>query len=73
MKEPRIIEVKKVGVVGCGLMGSGVAQVCAQAGYPTLVREPTPELSDLADCDLVIEAQKEHLLGGRERRGRCLG
>lgn len=38
------MEVKKVGVVGCGLMGSGVAQVCAQAGYPTLVREPTPEL-----------------------------
>jgi 3-hydroxybutyryl-CoA dehydrogenase len=29
-----MMEVKKVDVVGCGLMGSGVAQVCAQAGYP---------------------------------------
>jgi 3-hydroxyisobutyrate dehydrogenase-like beta-hydroxyacid dehydrogenase len=68
-----MIEVKRVGIVGCGLMGSGVAQVCAQAGYPTLVREPTPELSDLADCALVIEAQEEPLLGGRERWVRCLG
>lgn len=28
-----------VGVLGCGLMGSGIAQVCAQAGYRTVVRE----------------------------------
>ncbi len=28
-----------VGVVGCGLMGSGIAQICAQAGYRTIVRE----------------------------------
>lgn len=31
--------IQKVGVVGCGLMGSGIAQVCAQAGFPTVVRE----------------------------------
>jgi len=30
---------KTVGVLGCGLMGSGIAQVCAAAGYRTLVRE----------------------------------
>jgi enoyl-CoA hydratase/3-hydroxyacyl-CoA dehydrogenase len=40
------MEIKKVGVVGCGLMGSGIAQVYAQAGYETLVREPTQELLD---------------------------
>ena len=31
--------VRRVGVLGCGLMGSGIAQVCAQAGYRTVVRE----------------------------------
>lgn len=31
--------IERVGVVGFGLMGSGIAQVCAQAGYDTLVRE----------------------------------
>src|SRR5499425_3357846 len=36
--------IQRVGVVGCGLMGSGIAQVCAQAGFPTVVREVTPEL-----------------------------
>ncbi|MCZ6753795.1 MAG: 3-hydroxybutyryl-CoA dehydrogenase [Gemmatimonadetes bacterium] len=32
-------EIKNVGVLGCGLMGSGVAQVAAAAGYMTVVRE----------------------------------
>src|SRR5690348_5124109 len=31
--------VRTVGVLGCGLMGSGIAQVCAAAGYKTIVRE----------------------------------
>jgi 3-hydroxybutyryl-CoA dehydrogenase len=34
----------KVGVAGCGLMGSGIAQVCAQAGCDVLVREVSAEL-----------------------------
>ncbi|HEX9427929.1 MAG TPA: 3-hydroxybutyryl-CoA dehydrogenase [Candidatus Polarisedimenticolia bacterium] len=34
-----MIEIKKVGVLGCGLMGSGIAQVSAQAGYSTTVVE----------------------------------
>jgi len=38
--------IEKVGIVGCGLMGSGIAQVCAAAGFPTVVREVTPELVD---------------------------
>jgi 3-hydroxybutyryl-CoA dehydrogenase len=33
------MEIKTVGVVGCGLMGSGIAQVCAEAGYHVRVRE----------------------------------
>lgn len=92
------MHIKTVGVVGCGLMGSGIAQTAAEGGFATIVREPTPELlekglerirdfmakgvekgkmtperrdevwarirgttdlSDLADCDLVIEAITE--------------
>ena len=33
------MDIKTVGVLGCGLMGSGIAQVCAAAGYKTIVRE----------------------------------
>ena len=38
--------IQKVGVVGCGLMGTGIAQVTAQAGLQTLVREVSQELVD---------------------------
>jgi 3-hydroxybutyryl-CoA dehydrogenase len=33
------MEIKRVGVVGCGLMGHGIAQVAAQSGYDVVVRE----------------------------------
>ena len=36
--------IQKVGVVGCGLMGSGIAQVSASAGFPTVVCEVSPEV-----------------------------
>jgi 3-hydroxybutyryl-CoA dehydrogenase len=39
-------KIKKVGVLGCGLMGSGVAETAARAGYETVVREVTEELVD---------------------------
>jgi 3-hydroxybutyryl-CoA dehydrogenase len=35
--------IQKVGVLGCGLMGSGIAQVSAMAGYPTIVKEVADE------------------------------
>lgn len=38
------MEIKRVGVVGCGLMGSGITQVCAQAGYQVTVSEINQEL-----------------------------
>jgi 3-hydroxybutyryl-CoA dehydrogenase len=39
-------KIKKVGVLGSGLMGSGIAEVAARAGYDTVVREVTSELLD---------------------------
>ena len=33
------MEIAKVGVVGCGLMGHGIAQICAEAGWEVVVRE----------------------------------
>ena len=39
-------EIKRVGVLGCGLMGSGIAQVAASAGYETIVRDVSKELLD---------------------------
>ena len=97
--------IQKVGVVGCGLMGSGIVQVTAQAGHTVRVREiddaalarglaridrflqggvdkgkmtaeqkaevlgrvqGTTKLSDLGDCDLVIEAAVENIAAKHE-------
>jgi len=38
------MDIERVGVVGCGLMGSGIAEVCARAGADVVVREATEEL-----------------------------
>jgi 3-hydroxybutyryl-CoA dehydrogenase len=92
--------ISKVGVLGCGLMGHGISQICAQQGWDVVVREidqaqldkgmakiekqlaravekgrmeqseadavrgritTTLDYSDLADCDLVVEAITEDL------------
>src|SRR2546422_11134056 len=41
-------DVKRVGVLGCGLMGSGIAQVAATAGYETIARDVTKEIGERA-------------------------
>ena len=38
------LNIEKVGVVGCGLMGSGIAETAAKSGFHVVVREVTPEL-----------------------------
>jgi len=94
-----MIDIKKVGIIGAGQMGSGIAQVCVQAGYAVILFDqsaqavadaferinkgitrsvekelipaeagdtartlltPAASASDLADCDLIIEAATEN-------------
>ena len=38
------MQIAKVGVIGCGLMGSGIAETCARSGFETIVREVNDEL-----------------------------
>src|SRR5258708_36119025 len=38
------MEIQRIGIIGAGLMGAGIAEVCARAGYDTLVREINDEL-----------------------------
>jgi 3-hydroxybutyryl-CoA dehydrogenase len=38
--------IRRVGVVGCGLMGGGIAQTCAQSGYETTVLEVNQQFLD---------------------------
>ena len=40
------MSIRKVGVLGCGLMGSGIAEVAAKAGLETVVREVSGDLLD---------------------------
>jgi 3-hydroxybutyryl-CoA dehydrogenase len=67
--------IQKVGVVGCGLMGSGIAQVAAASGFSTVVREVSAELLDrglkgidknlarLAEKGTITEAVKNEIRG----------
>ena len=54
--------IQKVGVVGCGLMGSGIAQVSAQAGFPTTVCEVSPAVLEKG-----LGSIKKFLQGGVEK------
>jgi 3-hydroxybutyryl-CoA dehydrogenase len=38
------MEIKTVGVIGCGLMGSGIVETCVRSGYLVVVREPNEDL-----------------------------
>jgi 3-hydroxybutyryl-CoA dehydrogenase len=55
------MEIKKVGVVGCGSMGSGIAQLCAQSGYQVVVSEINDEFlkKGLASIDKTLARSVE--------------
>jgi 3-hydroxybutyryl-CoA dehydrogenase len=56
------MSIQRVGVLGCGLMGSGIAQVSAQAGYATVVREV-----DRASLDKGMARIRKFLADGIEK------
>jgi 3-hydroxybutyryl-CoA dehydrogenase len=58
------VEVRKVGVVGLGTMGAGIAQVCVVAGFETVGREVSDELCERARGTI------EHYLARGVEKGR---
>lgn len=73
------MEIKKVGVLGCGLMGSGIAQTAATAGFEVVVREVSNELCERGfagiDKSLAKFAEKGTISADQQReiRGRLTG
>jgi 3-hydroxybutyryl-CoA dehydrogenase len=56
--------IRRVGIVGLGTMGAGIAQVCVQTGVETVGREVSEELGERA------RARVEHYLGRGVEKGR---
>jgi 3-hydroxybutyryl-CoA dehydrogenase len=67
--------IKTVGVVGCGLMGAGIAQVCAEAGYRVVVREVNDALlgKGLGRIRSFLDKAVEKGKATAERRDEVLG
>ena len=56
-----MMEIKKIGVAGCGIMGSGIAQVCAQSGYQVVISDINDALlkKGLASIDKILSRSVE--------------
>src|ERR1051326_3480804 len=73
------MEIKKVGVLGCGLMGAGIAQPAATAGYETVVKEVSDEFINRGfsgiEKSLAKFAEKGTITGDQQSqiRGRLSG
>src|SRR2546428_2939537 len=71
--------IQRVGIVGFGQMGSGIAQVCAQAGYDTLVREVEQSFIDKgfqrveASLARLVKSQRVSEDDAKAARGRIRG
>jgi len=61
------VEIRRIGVVGLGTMGAGIAQVCVQAGFETVGREISAELCErgrsTVERHLTRAVEKERLTG----------
>lgn len=73
------MEIRKVGVLGCGLMGAGIAQVSASAGFETVVKEVSDEFINKGfggiEKSLAKFAEKGTITADQQReiRGRLSG
>ncbi|HEV2706173.1 MAG TPA: 3-hydroxybutyryl-CoA dehydrogenase [Pyrinomonadaceae bacterium] len=73
------MEIRKVGVLGCGLMGSGIAQTAASAGFEVMVREVEMSLCEKGfvgiEKSLAKFAEKGSITADQQReiRGRLRG
>ena len=73
------MEIKIVGVLGCGLMGAGIAQVAASAGFETIVREVSADLIEKGfagiEKSLAKFAEKGSITADQQKeiRGRLRG
>ena len=63
------MEIEKVGVVGCGLMGHGITQICAQAGWDVVVRELSQEKLDAGIGKIEKQLARAVEKGKLESRG----
>ncbi|MGH2405583.1 MAG: 3-hydroxyacyl-CoA dehydrogenase family protein [bacterium] len=71
--------IRRVGVVGCGLMGSGIVETVARAGYDVVVHELTPDLLQRglarveASMERAVERKKLEAAARDAARGRIRG
>lgn len=66
------MEIKKVGVVGCGFMGSGIVQVCAQSGYGVMVVDISEETLNKGIATMEYYLNRDVEKGRMSRRDRDL-
>src|SRR3984957_20484413 len=70
LKGSQLSDIARVGVIGCGLMGSGIAEVCARAGLDVIVREVDDAAAEAGRGRIVASlarAVKSGKLSGEER------
>ena len=63
-------DVRRVGVLGCGLMGSGIAEISAKAGFETWVREVSDQFADKGKASITRSLDKAVEKGKLEKTAR---
>jgi 3-hydroxybutyryl-CoA dehydrogenase len=64
------VSMERVGVVGCGLMGSGIAEVCARAGCDVVVREVEAAAAEAGQARVLKSLERAVTAGKLDEAGR---